>query len=71
MEREKLNWRSFTDKGKITARWNDPATPCYYIIDPKGVIRHKWAGGPAEKAIDAALEKLLKEAEKEGKKSAK
>jgi hypothetical protein len=27
------------------------------------VIRYKWVGGPSEKAIDAALEKLMKEAE--------
>ena len=35
----------------------------------RGVIRYKWAGGPGEKAIDAALDKLIKEAEVGGKKS--
>jgi len=27
------------------------------------VIRYKWVGGPGEKAIDSALEKLMKEVE--------
>lgn len=33
------------------------------------VIRHKWVGAPGEKAIDTALEKLINEAETNGKKS--
>ena len=64
MEKHKLNWRSFTDKGTITAAWNHPATPGYYVLDHKGIIRHKWFGTPGEKAMDAALEKMIKEAEK-------
>jgi hypothetical protein len=55
-----LTWRSFADRGDITAKWNLSATPTLYVIDPKGVIRHKWVGSPGEKAIDAALEKLIK-----------
>src|SRR5260370_41263401 len=31
-----------------------------YVIDHKGVIRHKWVGSPGEKAIDAALDKLIR-----------
>jgi len=68
MDKEKLTWRSFADpgalgRGPIVAKWNSPATPTLYIIDPIGVIRYKWVGGPGEKAIDAALDKLIKEAE--------
>jgi hypothetical protein len=33
------------------------------MIDHRGVIRHKWVGSPLEKAIDAALEKVIHEAE--------
>jgi hypothetical protein len=62
MAKEKLNWRSFGDTGAINAQWN-AATPAYYIIDAKGVIRYKWAGNPGATAIDAALEKLIREAE--------
>jgi peroxiredoxin len=64
MNEEKLNWRSFADQGAITAKWN-AATPSYYLIDHNGVIRHKWVGNsPGEKALDAAIEKLIHEAQK-------
>ena len=33
------------------------------LVARKGVIRYKWVGNPGEKAIDAALEKLIQEAE--------
>jgi hypothetical protein len=71
MRKEKLTWRSFADPGEIgqgaiATRWNLTATPTLYLIDHKGVIRHKWIGGPSGKAIDAALEPLLKGAEKAG-----
>jgi len=61
MVKEQLNWRSFVDRGDIADKWKPAGTPTYYIIDPKGVIRYKWAGAPGAKAIDAALEKLLQE----------
>jgi hypothetical protein len=67
MDKEKLNWRSFADGRAISEKWN-AATPGYYVIDPKGVIRCKWVGNPGEKAIDAALEKLIQEAEGNAKK---
>lgn len=62
MAQEKMNWRSFVHQDAINATWN-PSTPGYYILDPRGVIRHKWVGAPGEKAIDMALEKLINEAE--------
>jgi peroxiredoxin len=68
MDKEKLNWRSFADpgdlgQGAIAAKWNLASMPTLYVIDHKGVIRHKWVGSPGEKAIDVALDKLIKEAE--------
>ena len=66
MDKEKLNWRSFGDKGAINTHWNAPGTPTYYIIDHQGVIRNKWYGHPGEKALDSALEKLIKVAEGNG-----
>ena len=73
MEKEKIIWRSFVDAGNagagpIATKWNLSATPTFYVIDHKGVIRYKWAGAPGEKAIDAALAKLIKEAEVDAKK---
>ena len=63
MEKEKLNWRSFSSRA-VATMWSARGTPTYYVIDPKGVIRVKWVGYPGARAIDAALEELLKEAER-------
>jgi hypothetical protein len=67
---EKMNWRSFAYQEAISARWN-PSTPSYYVLDPRGVIRHKWVGAPGATAIDTALEKLIHDAEAAGKHRAK
>lgn len=71
MDQERLTWRSFVDTGApgagaIAARWNLAATPTFYLIDHQRVIRYKWAGAPGEKAVDAALDQLLKAAEANG-----
>ena len=66
MEKEKLNWRSFSDHRVISSRWASRGTPTYYIFDHRGVIRFKWMGYPGAKAIDDALERLLREAEQPG-----
>jgi hypothetical protein len=72
MAKEKLTWRSFVDAGNagagpIATKWNLSATPTFYVIDHKGVIRYKWAGAPGEKVVDAALDKLIKAVEEDGK----
>ena len=76
MDREKITWRSFVDAGNagagpIATKWNLSATPTFYVIDHKGVIRYKWVGPPGEKVMEAALDKLLKAAEGSGKDSPK
>ena len=65
-----MNWRSFTFQEVVNAKWN-PSTPSYYVLDPKGVIRHKWMGAPGERAIETALEQLIEETEKNGQKPPK
>jgi hypothetical protein len=72
MEKQHLPWRSFVDAGTagagpIATKWNLSATPTFYVIDHKGVIRYKWAGAPGEKVLDAALAKLIKAAGENGK----
>ena len=62
MTKENLNWRSFAEGRSIAKQWNSPATPAFYVLDAKGVIRHKWVGHPGEETLDAALEKLIHEA---------
>lgn len=71
-EKQQITWRSFVDAGNagagpIATKWNLSATPTLYVIDHKGVIRHKWAGAPGEHAIDAALDKLIRAAENKSK----
>ena len=66
MDREKMNWRSFAVQETIIEQWNNPGTPMYYVLDPRGVIRHKWVGYPGAKALDTALEGLIREAERNG-----
>jgi len=74
MAKNSLTWRSFVDAGNagagpIATRWNLSATPTFYLIDHKGVIRYKWAGPPGEKVMDAALDKLIHAAQGNGKKT--
>lgn len=70
MDKENLPWRSFAYQEVFNSKWGN-YTPAYYVIDPKGVIRYKWIGYPGEHALDTALDKLIPEAEGNGKKPAK
>jgi len=57
-------WRNFTNEqsyGKISDKWGVRGWPTLYIIDAKGVIRHKGLRG---EAMEAAIKKLVAEAEK-------
>jgi len=69
IEDEKMTWRSWFDgpgtQGPIATKWNVHGWPTLYVVDHKGVIRHKWVGSPGDKTLDEALEKLVKAAEKE------
>lgn len=68
MVKENMNWQSTADDGSIAEKWNSPGTPVYYVLDPRGVIRHKWVGYPGERALDAGLERLIQEAERDASK---
>jgi len=68
MEKASLNWRTFVDSGNagagpIAKSWNHSATPTFFLLDHKGVIRYKWAGPPGEKVMHDAIERLIKDAE--------
>jgi hypothetical protein len=68
MKKEEITWRSWWDGGStaglIASKWNVHGWPTVYVLDGKGVIRYKSVGAD-EKKIDAAITKLLKEAEPE------
>jgi hypothetical protein len=72
LEKEQITWRSFWNGekgtgGPISAEWNVHGWPTLVLIDHKGVIRHRWSGGPGEGKLDAEIDKLIEEAEKDGK----
>ena len=57
--------------GPIATQFNVRGWPTLYVVDHKGVIRHKWVGSPGAETMDKALEKLVKEAEEDTKKDPK
>jgi hypothetical protein len=70
MEEEHITWRSWWNGpegtgGPISTKWNVSGWPTLYILDHKGVIRHKYLGSPGDKVLDQAIAKLVKEAEGE------
>jgi hypothetical protein len=75
MAKEQLTWRSWFDggstNGPIATKWNVSGWPILYVLDHKGVIRHKWLGSPGDKVMDEAIEKLVKEAEADDTKGSK
>src|SRR5580692_12750165 len=69
LEEEKITWRSFWNGAKgtggpISTEWNVQGWPTLFVIDHKGVIRHKHLGSPGDKVLDEELDKLIAEAEK-------
>jgi thiol-disulfide isomerase/thioredoxin len=69
MKREHINWRSWCDgggnantPGPIGRQYNVSAWPTVYIIDHRGVIRHKLLGNPASKRFNAAVDELVEAA---------
>ena len=66
--KENISWRSFKDKQAgnkaITQEWKILAFPTLYLIDHKGIIRHKYLGAPPGEVLDKAIEKLVEVAEK-------
>ena len=59
-----INWRSFWNGeegtfGPIATKWNIESWPTTYLIDAKGIIRHKNLRGDE---LDEAIEELMAEA---------
>src|SRR5262245_62843449 len=74
LPKNQINWRSFKNEqpeqqSKITQAWKVTGHPALFLIDHKGVIRHKWVGNPGDEVIERAVEALVKEAEKDAKKN--
>ena len=53
--------------GPISTQWNVRGWPTLYVLDGKGVIRHKYVGSPGGETLDKVIDELLEEMEKEKK----
>jgi hypothetical protein len=65
-EQQQITWRSWWDQttgGPISTAWNVEGWPTLYLVDAKGVIRHKWLGNPGDQVLDGAIDKLVQEVE--------
>ena len=65
IQKEGITWRSWWDRspgGPIAKKWKVHSWPTIYVLDHKGVIRYK---DVREKAMDGAVDILLKELEQE------
>ncbi|MAE77143.1 MAG: hypothetical protein CMJ85_09765 [Planctomycetes bacterium] len=61
-----ITWRSFWNgskgmRGPISLHWNIKGWPTVYLLDAKGVIRHK---NVATERLDDAIERLVGEAQR-------
>jgi hypothetical protein len=60
MESEHITWRSWWDGGSpggpIAQRWNVHGWPTIYVIDKRGVIRHKNYRGDLEQVVQPLLD---------------
>ena len=61
-EKNEITWRSWFDgrEGQIAKDWHIKYFPTIYVLDASGVIRYK---GVRDKAMDVAVDALLKEME--------
>ena len=69
-EKQEITWRSFWcgeqgTAGPIPKKWGVRGWPTLYLIDHKGVIRHKFLGNPGNDKLDKLIEELVVEAEKD------
>ena len=64
-----VTWRSIQNqpeaaKTRHSDEWNVITWPTIYLIDAQGVIRKKWVGRVDPRMLDAAVERLVQEAQK-------
>jgi len=68
MAKENITWRSFwnggSTAGSISRRWEVRGWPTLFLLDAKGIIRHRHVGSPGEKVLDEEVDHLIAEVEK-------
>jgi hypothetical protein len=63
-EKLRLPWRSWWDgpNGPIAAAWGVGQYPTFVLLDKRGAVRFRHAGGLPPKELEARIEGLLDEA---------
>lgn len=66
IKREHITWRSWWDGGStagpIASKWNVIGWPTLYLIDAKGIIRHKSGGLRGVETWDRWVDQLVAQA---------
>jgi thiol-disulfide isomerase/thioredoxin len=57
-------WDGGATGGRINSEWLIDGFPTLYLIGPDGVIRDKWEGKPDQADVEAAVDKLVSQAER-------
>jgi peroxiredoxin len=72
LKKEDITWPSWWDRGRdaatpgpIARQFNINTRPTYYLVDHRGVIRHKFRGTPGPGKLDAAIDALVAAAERD------
>src|SRR5262249_34505016 len=71
IKKEEITWPSWRDgdagnaDGPIFRQFNVHGWPTLYVIDHRGIIRHKFLDPPGAGKLDAAINALVQEAEKD------
>ena len=77
IRKEEITWPSWRDgnddnaNGPIFRQFNIHGWPTLYILDHRGIIRHRFMGSPGAERMDAAINALVDEAEREAGRSRK
>jgi hypothetical protein len=62
-----ITWRFFpySPPGGINlfVAWSIRQRPTLFVIDHKGILRHRYEDSPGEKVLDAVIDQLVQEAE--------
>jgi peroxiredoxin len=73
MKKEEFTWRSWWDgggsantTGPIAKQFNVNVWPTLYVLDHRGVIRHKFLGSPGTARLDATVNTLVEAVENGG-----
>jgi tetratricopeptide (TPR) repeat protein/peroxiredoxin/tRNA A-37 threonylcarbamoyl transferase component Bud32 len=69
IKRHGITWRSWSNSDRnLSTLWQAESLPTIYLIDHKGIIRHHYRGYVRGPEINAAVDRLLAECEKDSKK---